>query len=51
MNVLTHGVSGAVDGIMLLEDGSRYAYCDVYRLNSSAKDAKIKVITSYVIKT
>ena len=50
-NVLTHGVGGAIDGIMLLEDGSRYAYCDVYRFSSNAKDAKIKVITSYIIQT
>lgn len=49
-NVITHGNVGAVDGILILEDGSSYAYCDVCRFSSHAKDAKIKEITSYVIK-
>lgn len=49
-NILTHGNGGATDGVIKREDGSSYAFCDVYRFSSNAKDAKIKEITSYVIK-
>ena len=48
-NIITHGNTGAVDGLLRFEDGRSYAFCDVYRFSSSAKDAKIKEITSYVI--
>jgi hypothetical protein len=47
--IITHGPTGAVNGTVTLEDGSRYAFCDVYRF-SSGKETKIKEITSYVIK-
>ena len=50
VNILTHGASGAVDGTIMLKDGSRYDFCDVYQFSSNAKDAKIKAITSYVIQ-
>ena len=49
-HILTHGNAGALDGVMVMEDGSSVAYCDVYRFSSNARDAKIKEITSYVIK-
>jgi hypothetical protein len=48
-NIITHGKTAAVDGIVKLENGSRYAFCDVYNFSSSAKDAKIKEVTSYSI--
>lgn len=47
--MITHGATGAVNGTVTLEDGSRYAFCDVYRF-SSGKETKIKEITSYVIQ-
>ncbi len=48
-NIITHGKTAAVDGIVKLENGSRYAFCDVYNFSSSAKDAKVKEVTSYSI--
>lgn len=49
-NIITHGNVGAVDGIAKLDDGSSYAFCEVYRFSSHAKNAKIKEITSYIIE-
>ena len=48
-NIITHGKTGAVDGMLTLEDGSSYAFCHVYSFSSNAKNAKIKAITAYVI--
>ncbi len=48
-NIMTHGNVGAVDGITKLDNGKSYAFCDVYRFSSSAKDAKIREITTYII--
>ena len=49
-NFITRGNTGAVDGVITLEDGKTYAFCDVYRFGS-AKNIRIKEITSYLIKT
>jgi len=48
--ILTHGNAGAAHGILRFEDGQSFAFCDVYRFASHAKDAKIREITSYVIE-
>jgi hypothetical protein len=48
--VMTHGNVGAADGVVTTQDGATYAFCDVYRFSSNAKNAKIKEITSYLIK-
>lgn len=48
-NILTHGNTGAAHGILRFENQS-YAFCDVYIFSSSAKNAKIKEITSYNIE-
>jgi hypothetical protein len=48
-NIITHGNTGAVDGVIKLENGTTYAYCDIYRFGS-AKNVKIKEISSYIIK-
>ncbi|MEK4511380.1 nuclear transport factor 2 family protein [Paenibacillus anaericanus] len=48
-NILTHGNTGAAHGILRFENLS-YAFCDVYIFSSSAKNAKIKEITSYNIE-
>lgn len=50
-NIITHGNTGAVNGVSKLENGALVAFCDVYRFSSNAKNAKIKEISSYVIKT
>lgn len=48
--VITHGDTAAVDGVIMLENGESYAFCDVYRFRGASKTAKVKEITSYVIK-
>lgn len=47
--ILTHGKEGAVNGIIKMQDGKEYAFSDFYEFNSG-RDAKVKSITSYVIK-
>ncbi|MBU5443107.1 nuclear transport factor 2 family protein [Paenibacillus sp. MSJ-34] len=49
-NIITHGYTGSANGIMRLGNNKSYAFCNVYLFNSSAKNAKIKEITSYVIE-
>lgn len=48
-NIITHGKSAAVDGIMKSPDGKKYAFCDVYQF-SGLKNPKIKKMTSYVLE-
>lgn len=48
--IITHGDAGSADGTMRLNDGKRYGFCHVFIFNSHGKNAKIKQITSYVIK-
>lgn len=48
-NVITHGDSAAVDGVMHSPDGNRYAFCDIYKLRGFKKP-KIKKMTSYVVE-
>lgn len=47
-HVITHGKAGSVNGMLLLEDGKRYAFCDVYTFKN-ARAKQIKAIASYVI--
>ncbi|WP_232696469.1 nuclear transport factor 2 family protein [Brevibacillus daliensis] len=48
-NIITHGKSGAANGIFIFEQKKSYAFSNVYVFSGSAKNAKIKEITSYVI--
>ena len=48
-HIATHGIAGAVDGTLRLENGRLRAFCNVYEF-SSAKGTAIKEITSYVIE-
>ena len=48
-NIITHGRSASVDGIMRSGDGKTYAFCDIYQFNGF-KNAKVKEMTSYVIE-
>lgn len=48
-NIITHGDSAAVNGTMKSQDGSSYAFCDIYKF-SRYKNPKISAITSYVIE-
>lgn len=47
--ILSHGKEGAANGVIRMQDGRVYAFSDFYRFNS-AKGAKLKTITSYLIE-
>ena len=47
-NIITHGKQAAVDGVITMQDGTDYAFCDVYEFRG-AKGSQIKSIVSYVI--
>ncbi len=47
--IVTHGKEGAVNGTMVMENGKRYAFCDVYEF-TNARGTTIKSIESYVIE-
>lgn len=46
--ILSHGKEGAVNGIMKMQDGKKYAFSDLY-VFQGAKGTKIKTMNSYVI--
>ncbi|MEX2600071.1 MAG: nuclear transport factor 2 family protein [Balneolaceae bacterium] len=48
-NIITHGKSAAVNGVMETTDGKAYAFCDIYKF-SGFKNAKIKEMTSYALE-
>lgn len=48
-HILSHGKEGATNGFIKMEKGENYAFSDFYQF-SGAKGAKIKSITSYLIK-
>lgn len=47
--IITHGKEGAVSGMLIMQEGKKYAFSDFYEF-SSAKGVKLKSITSYVIE-
>ncbi|PAV30961.1 hypothetical protein CIL05_04400 [Virgibacillus profundi] len=49
-NIITHGKTGAVNGVLRFDKKKNYSFCDVYTFSSAGKKAKIKEITSYVIE-
>ena len=49
-HVVTHGATGAADGTLKLDDGSAYAFCDVYEFENTRNDANIRTMTSYVVE-
>jgi hypothetical protein len=48
--IITHGDTGAVEGKMIMEDGSIIAFCDIYKFNGHSKTAKIKEMVSYAVE-
>lgn len=50
-NIITHGNTASLNGTLLLSDQQKIDFCDVYNFRGFGKKAKIKSITSYVIKT
>jgi hypothetical protein len=49
-SVLTHGDEGCVTGVMGLTDGRSIRFCDVYKFTGHSKTAKLKTITSFVVR-
>ena len=49
-NIITHGNAASVNGTLTDVHGASYGFSDVYTFTSNAKNAKIKSITSYLIK-
>lgn len=49
MNIITHGREAAVQGELLLNDGSRYSFADIYTFKN-AKGTEISRLVSHVIK-
>nr|WP_254112811.1 hypothetical protein [Bacillus pumilus] len=47
--VITHGKFASINGVMLLANGLKIDFCDVYIFSSAAKSGKIKDIKSYRI--
>ena len=50
-NIITHGNTASVNGVLLLNDKETIDFCDVYNFRGFGKNSKIKKITSFVIKT
>ena len=50
-NIITHGNTASLNGTLICNDNQTIAFCDVYNFRGFGKNAKIKSITSYVIKT
>ncbi|MBA4744387.1 MAG: nuclear transport factor 2 family protein [Muricauda sp.] len=48
-SIITHGKEAAINGEMLLEDGSVFGFSDFYEF-TSAKGTRVKTIVSYLIE-
>lgn len=49
-HAFTHGKTGAVNGVMQLENGQSIAFCDVY-VFSNAKGNSVSEVTTYQVTT
>ncbi|WP_433943076.1 hypothetical protein [Paenibacillus sp. SN-8-1] len=49
-NIITHGYSGSLNGVLNFENNSSYAFSNIYRFNSSLNKTKIKEITTFIIE-
>ena len=47
-HIASHGKAGAVDGTQRMENGERFAYCDVYEFGNT-KGTMVSEITSFMI--
>ncbi|GAA0451208.1 nuclear transport factor 2 family protein [Alkalibacillus silvisoli] len=47
--VITHGIEAVVEGTYTNEDGKRYQFSEIYKLNKH-KNGLIREITSYIIE-
>lgn len=49
-NIITHGDTAAVNGVITADSGDTHAFCEVFTFEGHSKDATIKSIDSYVIE-
>jgi len=49
-SIITHGDEGAAEGVIIMGNGDTYRFCDVYKFSSHSASAKLKSVTSYVVK-
>ncbi|OWR32301.1 hypothetical protein CDO73_01445 [Saccharibacillus sp. O23] len=48
--VITHGKFASINGVILLTNGTKIDFCDVYTFSNTAKSGKVKEIKSYRLK-
>lgn len=49
-NIITHGETAAVNGVIHADSGDTHAFCEVFTFEGHTKDASITSIDSYVIE-
>lgn len=49
-HIITHGNVASLNGTILLKEEKAISFCDIYKFGSFGKKAKIKHITSYIIR-
>lgn len=49
-HIITHGRAASCNGSFVMENGEKYAFCDVYEFDKSGKTARIRRMISFVIK-
>ena len=45
--VITHGKFASINGVILLANGTKINFCDVYTFSNASKSGKVKEIKSY----
>ncbi len=45
--VITHGKFASINGVILLTNGTKIDFCDVYMFSNTARSGKVKEIKSY----
>lgn len=49
-NIITHGDTAAVNGVINDDSGVTHAFCEIFKFEGHTKDANIKSIDSFVIE-
>lgn len=50
-HVITHGKVGSANGTLTTAEGATYGFCNICTFASHAKNASIRTITSYLIRS
>lgn len=50
-NIITHGNVASLNGIITFKDDVQFSFCNVYQYKGFSKNAKIKAINTYIIRT